>query len=92
MNKTELINAVAEKAEVTKGVAQKTVNAMLNVIIDSLVDGEDVQINGFGKFGVKEIDERVGHNPQTGEPLTIPAHKKVNFKVGSGLKNTVNEI
>ena len=75
MNKTELINAVAEKAELSKKDAEAAVTAMIDAITGALVEGEKVQLVGFGAFEVKARAERVGRNPQTKETITIPASK-----------------
>ena len=87
MNKTELINAVAEKAELSKKDAEAAVTAMIDAITGALVEGEKVQLVGFGAFEVKARAERVGRNPQTKETITIPASKTPVFKAGKALKD-----
>lgn len=89
MNKSDLINSVAEKANITKKVADKVVNQVFSVIEDSLANNEKVQIVGFGTFEVKERAERIGRNPQTKESIIIPAAKVPVFKAGKVLKNAV---
>lgn len=89
MNKTDLINNVAEKAEVTKKDAEKVVNAVFASISDALTAGEKVQLVGFGTFEVKERAARVGRNPQTGETINISASKVPGFKAGKVLKDAV---
>ena len=89
MNKTELINAVAEKAELSKKDAEAAVTAMIDAITGALVEGEKVQLVGFGAFEVKARAERVGRNPQTKEPIEIPETNTVAFKAGKGLKDTL---
>lgn len=89
MNKTELIAAVAEKTELSKKDAEKAVCAVLDTITDTLVNGEKVQVVGFGTFEVRERGERVGRNPQTKETITIPASKAPVFKAGKALKDAV---
>ncbi|MCM1545103.1 MAG: HU family DNA-binding protein [Ruminococcus sp.] len=89
MNKTELINAVAEKAELSKKDAEKAVAAVFSAVEDALVAGDKVQLIGFGTFEVKERAARTGHNPQTGEKIEIAAAKIPSFKAGSALKNAV---
>ena len=91
MNKTELINAVAEKAELSKKDAEAAVTAMIDAITGALVEGEKVQLVGFGAFEVKARAERVGGNPQTKETITIPASKTPVFKAGKALKDAVSK-
>ncbi len=89
MNKTELIAAMAEKAEISKKDAEKVLTAFTNVIADTLVDGDKVAITGFGTFEVVERAERQGRNPATGEAITIAASKSPKFKAGKALKEAV---
>ena len=90
MNKTELIAAVAEKAEISKKDAEKALKAFTDVVTDELVKGEKVQLVGFGTFEVSERAEREGRNPKCGEPMTIAASKSPKFKAGKALKDMVN--
>ena len=90
MNKSELIAEVATKAEITKKDADAAVTAVIDVITESLKQGEKVQLVGFGAFEVKARAERVGRNPQTKETITIPASKTPVFKAGKALKDAVN--
>ena len=90
MNKTELIAAVAEKAEISKKDAEKAIKAFTDVVTDELVKGEKVQLVGFGTFEVSERAEREGRNPKTREPMTIAASKSPKFKAGKALKDRVN--
>lgn len=89
MNKVELINAVAAKAELSKKDADKAVAAVLASITDALKAGEKVQLIGFGTFEVKERAARTGHNPKTGAAIKIAAAKAPSFKAGAALKNAV---
>lgn len=89
MNKTELINAVAAKAEISKKDADKALAAVLASIEEALVKGEKVQLIGFGTFEVKERAARTGHNPKTGAAIEIAAAKVPSFKAGAALKNAV---
>ena len=91
MNKTELINAVAEKAELSKKDAEAAVTAMIDAITGALVEGEKVQLVGFGAFEVKARAEGVGRTPQTKETITIPASKTPVFKAGKALKDAVSK-
>ena len=90
MNKTELIAAVAEKAELSKKDAEKAVKAFTEVVSEEMVKGEKVQIVGFGTFEVSERAAREGRNPKSGEPMTIAASKSPKFKAGKALKDMVN--
>lgn len=89
MNKTELIAAMAEKAEISKKDAEKALTAFTNVVADTLVDGDKVAITGFGTFEVVERAERQGRNPATGEAITITASKSPKFKASKALKDAV---
>ncbi len=90
MNKTELIAAVAEAADLTKKDAEKALKAFTDVVADELKKGEKVQIVGFGTFEVSERAEREGRNPQSGEVMTIAASKAPKFKAGKALKDMIN--
>ena len=89
MNKTELINAVAEKAGLSKKNAEAAVNATLAAVTESLKAEEKVQLVGFGSFEVKHRAERTGLNPRTGDSVTIAASKAPAFKAGKALKDAV---
>ena len=89
MNKTELINQVAERAEVTKKDAEKVVSATIDAITAALAAGDKVQLTGFGSFEVKDRAARVGRNPRTGEATEIPASRTPVFKAGKALKDSV---
>lgn len=90
VNKTELINAAAEAAQVSKKDAAAVVNAVLDTIAQTLADGDKVQLVGFGNFEVRERKARQGKNPRTGEAVTIAACKVPAFKAGKALKDGVN--
>ncbi len=89
MNKTELINAVAEASELSKKDATKAVDAVFDTILNTLKNGEKVQLIGFGNFEVRERAARKGRNPQTGEEIEIPASRVPAFKPGKALKDAV---
>lgn len=91
MNKTELINAVAEASELSKKDAGKAVDAVFQTVMDSLSEGERVQIIGFGNFEVRDRAARKGRNPQTGEEIQIPASKVPAFKAGKALRDAVKK-
>ncbi len=90
MNKTNLIEIVAEKANLKKKDAEAAVNAVFSAIEKDLADGEKVQIAGFGSFKVKERSERIGRNPKTLEEIKIPSSKAPVFIAGKGLKDAIN--
>lgn len=90
MNKTELIAAVAEQAELTKKDAEKAVKAFTEVIAAELKKGEKVQLVGFGTFEVSKRAAREGRNPQTGKSMKIKASKTAKFKAGKALKDSLN--
>jgi DNA-binding protein HU-beta len=89
MNKTDLINAVAEKSELSKKDAGKAVDAVFDSIQTALANGDKVQLIGFGNFEVRERAARKGRNPQTGEEIEISASKVPAFKPGKDLKQAV---
>ena len=89
MNKTKLVNAVAEKAGLSKKDAEKVINATVDAITAALQAGDKVQLVGFGAFEVKTRAERTGRNPRTKETITIPASKSPVFKAGKALKDAV---
>ena len=90
MNKTELIAAIAEKAELSKKDSEKALKAFADVVAEELQKGEKVQLVGFGTFEVRKRAARKGRNPQTKQEIKIPASKAPVFKAGKALKNTVN--
>jgi DNA-binding protein HU-beta len=89
MNKTELIERVAEEAGGPEGEAQKYFGAFERVVTEALKSGEEVRITGFGKFSVRERKAREGRNPQTGEKMKIAASKVPAFSAGRALKEAV---
>lgn len=90
MNKSELIDAVAEGADISKAAAARAVDAMLDAVAGALKNGDQVSLVGFGTFLVRERAARSGRNPRTGEAITIAATKIPTFKAGKGLKDNVN--
>lgn len=85
MTKTDLINEIAAKADLTKKDAKAALDATLESISQALANGDKIQLIGFGTFGVVEKPERKGRNPRTKEEIVIPARKVVKFKPGAGL-------
>ena len=90
MNKTQFVEAVAQKSGLNKREAEAAVNAMTAVIADELKAGNKVQLIGFGTFEVKARAARNGRNPKTGETITIAASKSPSFSAGKALKDSVN--
>lgn len=90
MNKTELIEVVAQAADLKKKDAEAAVNAVLEAFENALVNGEKVQLIGFGTFEVKSKAARTGRNPATGEAIKIEASKQIKFSAGKTLKDKVN--
>ena len=90
MNKTELIAAVAEKAEISKKDSEKALKAFIDVVTDELKNGEKIQLVGFGTFEVSERAAREGRNHQTGKTMKIEACKAPKFKAGKALKDAIN--
>ncbi|NOQ47010.1 MAG: HU family DNA-binding protein [Desulfobulbaceae bacterium] len=89
MNKTELINAIAESAELTKADAGRALQGFMQVVTESLARGEKISLIGFGTFSVVNRAARNCQNPQTGKKMKIAAKKVVKFKVGKQLAETV---
>ena len=89
MNKTELVAAVATKAELSKKDADAAVKAVIDAVTEALKDGEKVALVGFGTFEVKTRAARTGKNPRTGEVIDIPEAKVPSFKAGSAPKDAV---
>ncbi len=90
MNKAELIDAVAEGADISKAAATRAVDTFIDSIESSLKSGDQVTLVGFGTFSVRDRAARTGRNPRTGEPIDIPASKMPSFKAGKALKDAVN--
>lgn len=91
MNKTQLIDAIASEAGLTKVQAREALEAMLTTTVQTLGRGEDVTLVGFGSFKVVERKVRMGMNPQTKKKIEIPATKVVRFKPGSDIDNAVKK-
>ena len=90
MNKTEVIAAIAEQAEISKKDSEKALKAFIDVVTDQLKKGDKVQLVGFGTFEVSERAAREGRNPQTGKTMKIAACKAPKFKAGKALKDAIN--
>ena len=89
MNKSELIEAIAKEADISKAAAGKALDGMINAVTKALKDGDTVTLVGFGTFYVGERAERQGRNPKTGEPLTNAAAKTPKFRAGKALKDAL---
>ena len=90
MNKNELVSAVASSLGISKADASKAVDGVFDNIASSLQAGNDVRLLGFGTFSVADRKATTGRNPQTGEPIHIPARRNAKFKAGKALKEAVN--
>ena len=90
MNKTELIAAIAERSGLSKKDAEKALTATLDTITGALVQGDRVQLIGFGTFETKNRETRMGHKPPNGEAVEIPAARLPRFKAGKALKDAVD--
>ncbi len=91
MNKTELVAAMAAKADLSKKDAEAALKAFTDVVAEQLKKGDKIQLVGFGTFEVSKRSARSGRNPRTGETMKIAASKAPKFKAGKALKDTVNK-
>ena len=91
MNKSELIEAVAERAKVTKKRAEEVVNLIFDSMVQAMVKGDRIEIRGIGSFVVKEYGSYTGRNPRTGESIRVKPKKLPFFKVGKELKELVDK-
>ncbi|MBK1620524.1 DNA-binding protein HU [Lamprobacter modestohalophilus] len=89
MNKSELVDAMAEAADISKSAAARALDALTDSVASTLKNGETVSIIGFGTFAVKERAARTGRNPQTGAAIQIAASKNPSFKAGKALKDAI---
>ena len=89
MNKSDLIEAIADAADISKSAAGRALDGLTDAIAVALKDGGTVSVIGFGTFSVKERAARMGRNPQTGETIEIAASKTPSFKAGKALKDAV---
>ncbi|MCP4788785.1 MAG: HU family DNA-binding protein [Gammaproteobacteria bacterium] len=90
MNKSELIEAITQDADLSKAAAGRALDAVINAVTGALKDGESVSLVGFGTFSVKARAARTGRNPQTGATIEIAAANIPSFKAGKALKDAVN--
>ena len=90
MNKSELVAAIAEQANISKRDAENALKAFTDVVTQELCKGNKIQLVGFGTFEISERAARTGRNPQTGEEMQIAASKAPKFKAGKALKDAVN--
>jgi DNA-binding protein HU-beta len=89
MTKSDLIERLAGKADLTRPRAEELVDFLLNDVTEALKNGEKVNISGFGTFTVSNRKARTGRNPKTGEPIEIPASRSAKFKAGKTLKEAL---
>ncbi|MBQ4015122.1 MAG: HU family DNA-binding protein [Treponema sp.] len=92
MNKSELVDAIAEETKLSKKDTEAFVKSFVDVVSKALKKGDDVALVGFGTFAVTKRAARTGHNPKTGETIKIAAAKTPKFKPGKGLKDLVNGV
>jgi len=90
VNKTELIDQIADKSDVSKAAAGRALDAVINSVIETLSDGDQVTLVGFGTFSVRDRAARIGRNPKTGEAIQIKAAKVPSFKAGKAFKDALN--
>lgn len=90
MNKTELIDQIADESDVSKAVAGRALDAMISAVTQTLSEGDQVTLVGFGTFSVRDRAARIGRNPQTGETIQIKAAKVPTFKAGKAFKDALN--
>jgi len=90
MNKSELVEKMAEGADISKAAAGRALDSFIQAVTDELKGGGEVALVGFGTFKVTDRAARTGRNPQTGAEIQIPAAKMPGFKAGKGLKDSVN--
>jgi len=90
VNKAELIDAIADSADLSKASASRALDAVIDSVTNALKAGDQVSLVGFGTFAVKDRAARTGRNPKTGEPIEIAASKVPGFKAGKALKDAVN--
>lgn len=91
MNKTQLIENIAERVDTTKTNAEHCLNAFIAITTEEVATGGEVKLVGFGNFVGVDVKEREGRNPQTGEPMTIPARRKPKFEPGAVFRREVAE-
>jgi len=91
MKKADLVDAIASRANVSKAQAQTIVEDVFELISEGLTRGDKIDLRGFGTFSVSEKAARTGRNPQTGDPINIPARRVPAFKPGKELKDRVND-
>lgn len=90
MTKSQLIDQIAQRAQIPRRRAEKVVNAIFASMSGALVEGGRIEIRGFGSFAVKHYDSYVGRNPRTGELVNVPPKRAIKFKVGKELREQVN--
>lgn len=89
MNKTQIIKSLSNKTGSSKAEAKRNLDALIHIISDTLQNGNNVRLTGFGTFSVIETKARTGRNPKTGEPLKIKPKKRVRFKPGADLSSQI---
>jgi len=90
VNKTELVDLIAEESDVSKAAAGRALDAMIRAVTHTLSNGDQVTLVGFGTFSVRDRAARTGRNPKTGETIQIKAAKVPTFKAGKAFKDALN--
>ncbi len=90
MNKSEFASLIADLHKITQAQANILIDTFASSVTAALGEGHSINLVGFGSFDARNIQEKTGRNPKTGEPITIKAHKRPAFKAGKGLKDAVN--
>lgn len=90
MNKSQLIDKIAQGANISKAAAGRALDAIIACVTESLKDGDDIALVGFGTFAVRQRSARIGRNPKTGKEIKIPAARVPGFRAGKDLKSAVN--
>ena len=91
MNKSELVDQISEKSDLTKKDSEKALNAFIEAVTEAVAKDDKVQLIGFGTFERRRREERADRDPRTGEPITIPASNSPAFKAGKAFKDAVNQ-
>lgn len=92
MNKSDLIQALADGQNVTTKDAAEIINTIINTMAESLKEGDNIELRGFGSFSIREYGPYIGRNPKTGEKITVKPKKQPFFKPGKNLREAVNGI
>lgn len=92
MNKSDLVQAIADRQNITTKYATEIVNTIITSMADSLENGDNIELRGFGSFKVREYNSYIGRNPKTGDKITVKPKRSPYFKPGKDLRNSVNRF